>query len=201
MSLGGNAFPSRPRSSRMLRRGRFAFAAGVLLGLAAAACAPQARTWDEVKRSVRESFPEVDQVSTETVAAWLRQPEGERPLLLDVREADEYAVSHLAGARRARDLDQALAALEGEPKDRRIVAYCSVGWRSSELARELAREGYTNVHDMEGSIFAWANEGRPVVRGDEAVRQVHPYDEDWGRLLDAGLWAFEPRPPAGASGK
>ena len=72
-----------------------------------------------------------------------------------------------------------------------------MGWRSSELARELQRRGWTNVHDLEGSIFAWANEGRTVVRGGEPVREVHPFDEDWGRLLDRELWAFEPGAPAG----
>ena len=72
--------------------------------------------------------------------------------------------------------------------DQRIVLYCSVGHRSSELAQFLMKKGYTEVYNLEGSIFAWANEGRPVYRGNERVKVVHPYDRTWGRLLKESLW-------------
>ena len=44
-----------------------------------------------------------------------------------------------------------------------------------------------NVFNLEGSLFKWANEGRPVYRGSERVQEVHPFDEDWGELLDESL--------------
>ena len=49
------------------------------------------------------------------------------------------------------------------------------------------KKGYTEVYNLEGSIFAWANEGRPVYRGKERVQVVHPYDKIWGRLLKKSL--------------
>ena len=133
------------------------------------------------QRIIRDKFPDVPQVPTTTLAEWLQHEDG--PVLVDVREPEEYAVSHLAGARRASSLEGAVAALADTPRNQRIVVYCSVGYRSSKLARELRAAGYENVHNLEGSIFEWANEGRPVYRNGQAVREVHPYNWFWGRLL------------------
>jgi rhodanese-related sulfurtransferase len=104
-----------------------------------------------------------------------------------VREPEEYAVSHLQGARPAPSKDEALKALQRISSGQRIVLYCSVGYRSSELAQFLMKKGYTEVYNLQGSIFAWANEGRPVYRGKEWVKVVHPYDRIWGRLLKKSL--------------
>ena len=114
--------------------------------------------WGAVKARIRKEFPAVPQVGTGALAARL---ERERPLLLDVRTLAEYEVSHLAGARRVEP--GALPEL-GVPKDAPIVTYCSVGYRSSALAQRLRAAGYTRVENLEGSIFQWANEGRPLVR-------------------------------------
>lgn len=148
---------------------------------------PAEERWRAIEREIRTEFPGVRQLSTADLAAQVSG--GGRPLLLDVREADEFAVSHLEGARLATDVDMALAQLEGVPRDEPVVVYCSVGYRSSRLAAELAERGFTDVANLEGSIFAWANEGRPVVRGDAPADEVHPYDASWGELLRADLRA------------
>lgn len=147
-----------------------------------------ARSWSSTLRMIRGRFPDVAQLSTDTLQAWLnRLPKQEDLVLLDVREAEEFAVSHLRGARPAPSKAEALRVLRGVPANRRIVVYCSVGYRSSELAGFLTEKGYRRVYNLEGSIFRWANEGRPVYRGEERVRVVHPYDNDWGRLLKKSL--------------
>ena len=50
----------------------------------------------------------------------------------------------------------------------------------------------TEVYNLEGSIFRWANEDRPLYRGDVAVRQVHPFDESWAALLHADRRSYSP---------
>ncbi|MDE2999663.1 MAG: rhodanese-like domain-containing protein [Gemmatimonadota bacterium] len=148
----------------------------------------RAKSWTTTLRMIRARFPAVPQVPTDTLQSWLdRSPKREDLLLLDVRESQEYSVSHLRGARPAPSKDEALEILRGVPANRRIVLYCSVGYRSSELARFLMERGYRKVCNLEGSIFRWANEGRPVYRGEERVRVVHPYDSYWGRLLKKPL--------------
>ena len=147
------------------------------------ACGPPAPDLESIKREIREEFPDVRGITTEELARWLTPP----PVLLDVRAPDEYEVSHLRGARRALTEAEAVDALRGARKDERIVVYCSVGLRSARLARALQARGFTNVYNLEGSIFQWANEGRPVYRDGREVQRVHPYDEHWGALLDARL--------------
>lgn len=152
-------------------------------------------TWAELLPSIRQKFPKVHQISTSELSRWLQDTNRPAPLLVDARAPAEYGVSHLAGARRAESVDQIRALLPASNTPP-IVLYCSVGYRSSALATQLIRAGLTNVHNLEGSIFAWANEGRPVVRGVAPVREVHPYNEKWGKLLAPDYRAYEPRAPA-----
>ena len=78
----------------------------------------------------------------------------------------------------------ALAARSAPGAGSTVVVYCSVGYRSAELVKRLKATGAGNVFNLEGSLFRWANEGRPVYRGAERVFEVHPYDADWANLLD-----------------
>lgn len=133
--------------------------------------------------------PSVRWVSTATLAEWMR--EGRPLLLLDAREVAEHRVSHLAHARRV-DPDRPDVRRLALPRGARVVVYCSVGWRSAAVAEAIARAGHREVYNLEGGIFAWANEGREVVRDGRAVRAVHPYDETWGRLLRRELHAYAP---------
>ena len=51
------------------------------------------------------------------------------------------------------------------------MTYCAVGYRSAEMATQLRAAGFTNVRNLEGSIFQWANEHRPLVHGEQPVEQ------------------------------
>ncbi|MBI4683197.1 MAG: rhodanese-like domain-containing protein [Nitrospirae bacterium] len=149
--------------------------------------------WEKVRKDIRSTFPGVKQISTEELQAWLTAQDSVRPLLIDRREAEEYAVSHLQGAFHADDMEDALKIIEKEGKDRPIVVYCSVGYRSSVLARKLGKAGFTNNYNLEGSIFKWANEGRPLYRGDRQVHVVHSYDSKWRKFLNRKLWYIPPK--------
>lgn len=136
-----------------------------------------------IKQTVRNKFPDVKQLSTNDLDAWLKDTNRQPPLLLDARSTNEYAVSHLHGAKFAGEAAQLATILKDQPKDQPIVAYCAVGYRSSALSEKLKQLGYTNVANLEGSIFQWANEGRPVYKGEQVVKQVHPFDAKWGEML------------------
>ena len=153
----------------------------------------QTPSWSMLKQTIRATYPDVRHVSTDSLAAW-QASSARAPLLLDIRAEDEFAVSHLRGARRLDPDTHNLAMLLDLPPDTPLVTYCSVGYRSSAMAQRLAEAGFTNVVNLEGSLFAWANEGRPVYRDDRAVRQVHPYDRVWGRFLKKELHAYTATP-------
>ena len=141
-----------------------------------------AETWGEVLPIVRRRFPGVRQISTRELAEWLASKDRELPLLVDARTPEEFGVSHLSGARRAGDVKEVLSMATNTTRP--VVVYCSVGYRSSALVERLQRAGFTQVFNLEGSIFAWANEERPLWRGTERVSVVHPFDAKWGQLLD-----------------
>ena len=94
-----------------------------------------------------------------------------------------------------------LGASIGEPVT--VVCYCSLGYRSSALAQQLAYEldkpvhqelkSKTVIYNLEGSIFKWANEGKDLEdnKGRKTV-YVHPYNIVWGKLLNAELRSSEP---------
>jgi rhodanese-related sulfurtransferase len=137
--------------------------------------------WSLVNAKIRHEFPDVKRISTTELAAWLSDHGRPAPLLLDVRTQAEYDVSHLPNAEQV-EPDAPASAVDA-PKDRAIVTYCSVGYRSAAFAQKLRVAGFSNVVNLEGSIFAWANEGRPIFRGETQVEKVHPYNRTWGLLL------------------
>ena len=175
----------------------FAIAMLLLVQGAWPAQAPEERPvaeerWAETLRFVRETFPDVPQLSTERLAELLA--ENADVVLLDARSKEEFATSHLQGAVHATSVRAARRALVVAENARPIVVvYCSVGYRSSRLAQQLQAQRVENVFNLEGSLFKWANEGRPVHRGGQQVRSVHPFDEDWGELLDESLRSKPPR--------
>ncbi len=134
-----------------------------------------------MKLFVRLRFWNVREISTKDLASWLTDESRTKPLLLDVRTPAEYAVSHLPGAQRIDPDARIIQTLDQFPPDRPIVTYCSVGYRSAELAQRLIAAGRKNIYNVEGSIFQWANEGRPLERDGKPVDTVHPYNDSWGQ--------------------
>ena len=149
-------------------------------------------TWTQVNAMIHDNFPQVPQLSVHALHEWLADSHKPKPLLLDVRSRIEYEVSHLHHARWVNAKESVAQALAGVPHDQPIVAYCSVGYRSSAYCARLMKDGFTDVHDLRGSIFQWANAGFPVYRDGKIAHHVHPYDRHWGQLLKRSLWAFHP---------
>ncbi len=88
-------------------------------------------------------------------------------LLIDVREADEYAAGHLPGA-----IHMSRGMLEfkmaGNPKmqarDLNIVLYCKTSGRAALSAKSLADMGYTHVRSIAGGVDAWVAAGHEVYK-------------------------------------
>lgn len=139
-----------------------------------------------VESMIAWGFPDAPRISPQALDEALRGGGSAAPLVLDVRTEAEFAVSHLRGAVL---VDPRRALLGQLPARARLVVYCSVGYRSAVAVRALRAQGVRDVRNLEGGIFAWANGGRPVFRGDRVVRVVHPYDRLWGLLLRRSLHA------------
>ncbi len=138
--------------------------------------------WPKLKQDIRHKYPDVEQISPEALHEWLEDESRTPPTLLDVRKKDEFAVSHLPGARWV-EPGTPVSSIEGLDPSTPIVVYCAVGYRSSKFATKLDQAGFHQIANLEGSIFEWANRGYSVYQGDEEVKEVHPFNQEWGRLL------------------
>ncbi|MEL6382448.1 MAG: rhodanese-like domain-containing protein [Cyanobacteria bacterium J06626_18] len=136
--------------------------------------------WAAVKRLIRQKFSTVEGISTGELAGWWAS-DLPPPILIDARQPEEYAVSHLPGAYHWPTL--AAVQQSGVSRDATIVVYCSVGYRSARLAQQLQAAGYAHVMNLAGSIFEWHNQGQPLVVDGEPTQTVHPYNHTWGMLL------------------
>jgi hydroxyacylglutathione hydrolase len=91
------------------------------------------------------------------------------PLVIDVREANEYEAFHVAGSVHiaAGSLPDRLAEL---PRDHPIVTICAAGLRAGVAASILRSSGFENVSWVASGVPAWRAAGHPTVRGDRPTR-------------------------------
>lgn len=90
---------------------------------------------------------------------------GEKMVLVDVREDNEWARGHLPGAVHMgrgiieRDIEKSV-----EDTRTKLVLYCGGGFRSALVADNLQKMGYTNVESMDGGWRGWTEAGLPADR-------------------------------------
>lgn len=82
---------------------------------------------------------------------------GEHFLLLDCREADEYAVARIDAARLLpmSEIQQRLSELDAD-RQRQIVVHCHHGGRSLRVANWLRQNGFSGAQSMSGGIDEWS---------------------------------------------
>jgi len=106
-------------------------------------------------------------------------------VLLDTREKEEYEISRIPGATYFGFDNPEYSVLDQLDKDQAIVMYCSIGYRSEKMGEELQKRGFTNVKNLYGSIFEWANKDYPLVNAqNESTSQIHTYNSKWGKWVD-----------------
>lgn len=141
-----------------------------------------------IDQELRTNFPDVESIKASELQTVLGGKE--RPVILDVREPEEFAVSHIQGAVRIdpdAELNDVLLAIGTNLKGRPVIVYCSVGVRSTQLAERVHKglkfRGASRVANLSEGIFGWHNAKRSLVRDTQASAYVHPYDALWGLLL------------------
>ena len=93
-----------------------------------------------------------------------RLDRGEKFRLIDVREADEWAITRLPQAELIPlSQFQQRAATELSP-DEPLILYCHHGMRSGRAQGYLKAQGYANVLNLTGGIDAWAVQVEPMMK-------------------------------------
>lgn len=110
----------------------------------------------EAKKGVKE---------TNVAEVKRRMDAGEKFLLVDVREDNEWAKGHLPGAVHLgkgiieRDIEQRVPDTAAK-----LILYCGGGFRSALAGENLQKMGYTNVESMDGGWKGWLDAGLPTAK-------------------------------------
>jgi rhodanese-related sulfurtransferase len=89
--------------------------------------------------------------------------DGSKPILIDVREDNEWAAGHAAGAVHLgkgvieRDIETKIP-----DKGAKLVLYCGGGFRSALAADALRQMGYTDAISLDGGWRAYQQSGLPL---------------------------------------
>ena len=108
---------------------------------------------------VNDAKSRVKQVDIEQ---YKRMPR-EGHVLIDIREDNEWAAGHAAGAIHLgkgiieRDIETAVP-----DKKQKVVLYCGGGFRSALAADALQKMGYTDAISLDGGWRAWNAAGLPI---------------------------------------
>lgn len=101
------------------------------------------------------------QISAVELSAWLRDEGRPDPLLLDVREPEEFAAYRIEGSvlMPMRTLPARLHEL-----DRRadIVMVCRSGARSHHAGLFLKQNGFERIYNLAGGVIAWSRDVEPA---------------------------------------
>src|SRR3954469_7366215 len=126
----------------------------------------------DVKAQIREVDLETVRKTVEARKGQSGDGNGAGPILIDVREKDEWTEGFIPGARWIPRgfLELRIEDQIPEPTSE-IVLYCAGGNRSALAARSLAELGYSNVKSMAGGFSAWKRAGlafdRPYIMTQE----------------------------------
>lgn len=109
---------------------------------------------EDAKKHVKE---------TDVHALKKRLDMGEKPLIVDVREDNEWAGGHVPGAiHLARGIIERDIEAKIPDKKAEILLYCGGGFRSALSAESLQKMGYTNAVSVDGGWRGWTGAGYPV---------------------------------------
>jgi sodium/bile acid cotransporter 7 len=172
---------SRQASPRFLVPGSIAsltVAFALLLGPAILCCDPAD---DERRRERIESmysdykkgsFPGIIDVEPRLAMALAKRGS---VVFVDVRTPEEQRVSMIPGA----VTDVHFLENVEKYKDDILIGYCTISYRSGELAKKLREERGITMYNLRGGLLAWAHDGGKVVDQQGETKGIHVYERKW----------------------
>jgi rhodanese-related sulfurtransferase len=119
----------------------------------------------EVPWAMLTPSPAVREIDVDALAA-----RSARPIVLDVREPEEYEQGHVPGAINLPQADLA-SRLDEIPQDRPLVLICRSGARSLRATQFLRQVGFELVMTVQGGTLAWQAGGQATGKGPAQYRQ------------------------------
>ncbi|MCB1908587.1 MAG: sulfurtransferase [Rhodocyclaceae bacterium] len=94
--------------------------------------------------------------------AWLDDEQRKAPVLLDVREANEFEYCRIDGSV-LMPMGSVPARMTELDASAPTVVICHHGGRSMQVAMFLERQGFSEVINLAGGVAAWAGEIDPAM--------------------------------------
>jgi rhodanese-related sulfurtransferase len=97
------------------------------------------------------------QISVFELQAMLNGEPNAKPRLLDVREPWEFQLAHIEGSE-LRPMQTIPNQIDEIDRSHPTVVICHHGARSLQVVAFLERQGFQNLHNLQGGIDAWARQ-------------------------------------------
>jgi sodium/bile acid cotransporter 7 len=101
----------------------------------------------------------------------------EQVLFVDAREDYEQDVSMISGAITLEEFNKE----QNSYRDRNIVVYCTIGYRSGLYTKKLVSKGFS-AFNLKGGVLLWSHNKRAFVKGGNSTQKVHVYGKQWDLL-------------------
>lgn len=105
-------------------------------------------------------FLNVKEIEANELASWIDDRMDEFKII-DVRELHEIHAGTIHGAE-PMPLHTVPLKMADLDKDKTLVMICRSGARSAQACAYLQQQGFDNVVNLRGGMFAWAGAGKPI---------------------------------------
>lgn len=122
-------------------------------------------------RDYTKKFPQVADIPASEAIPLLKSSE---TVFVDVRKAKEQEVSMIPGAVTKEEFLENLALY----RDKRIIAYCTISYRSGKFAGKMAKKGVV-ITNLEAGLLGWVHEGGPLHSVRKKTNKLHVYGKKW----------------------
>ncbi|MGD8925355.1 MAG: rhodanese-like domain-containing protein [Thioalkalispiraceae bacterium] len=102
----------------------------------------------------------INEIEAAELADWVTEGENQFEII-DVREINEINAGTIPDAV-AMPLATVPLRLSELDKNTPLVFVCRSGARSAQACAFLQQQGFDNVHNLRGGMFAWASAGQPI---------------------------------------
>ena len=88
-----------------------------------------------------------------------------KPLILDVRDATEFAAGHIQGAKNIPLAELASRVKEIEKfKDKPVLVHCQRGLRAKSACSILRAQQFSQLHNLQGGLDTWVEAKLPLIK-------------------------------------
>lgn len=118
-----------------------------------------------------KSFPDVKDIDSKNA---LQLVSSSDVIFIDVRKDKEQEVSMVPGAITKEHFMKNLE----QYRNKRVIAYCTIGYRSGKFAEKMEKKGVT-VTNLQAGLLGWVHAHGPLVHGNNPTESLHVYGKTW----------------------